>query len=623
LLILPNKNTPRWIIFLIDVVTCLIAFGLAYLVRFEFAPPQLEIDLAQAFFPIFLLVRMLSFLAGRTYAGIIRYTSTQDTLRIFTVLTLGSLVFFLANQIRFHFGDGKFFIPNSIIILDYLLTLFAMVVGRISVKVLYLELKTPSRARHRVVIFGAGESGLITKRTIDQDSRSAVEVIAFLDDDRNKSGKKLEGAEIFHASKSRELFASGKVDEIILAVPSMSPERKSSLISEALVHQVKVRNVPPVQQWIGGQLSMRQIRDIRIEDLLGREVIRLKSDKVTNQIRGKRVLVTGAAGSIGSELVRQILSCQPSQLVLLDQAESPMFELQGELTRLGAISHCELVIGDIRQEDRMRRLMSHFRPQLVYHAAAYKHVPLMEDNPSEAVLSNILGTRIMVDLSDEFEVDTFVLISTDKAVNPTSVMGATKRVAEIYAQSKQGMSKTRFITTRFGNVLGSSGSVIPIFRKQIEEGGPVTVTHPEVTRFFMTIPEAAQLVLEAGAMGEGGELFAFDMGESVRIVDLARNMIRLSGFEPDKDIEIRFTGLRPGEKLFEEVLSDKETTMPTHHPRIMIARVRSYPYDQVKHDVDALIGLFDEQDNERMVKSLKKIVPEYRSNNSVYARLDS
>lgn len=621
-MLLPLKNTPRWIIFSLDLLTCVIALVLAYLVRFEFAPPGLEIDLAIRFLPIFLAVRALSFLIGRTYAGIIRYTSTQDTLRIFTVLTVGSIFFILGNFAKYHWVDQQFFIPNSIIILEYLLSLFAMVVGRIAIKMLYIELKTPSKVRRRAVIVGAGESGLITKRAIDRDTRSGLEVIAFLDSDKGKTGKKLEGADIYHTSKKSDLFSSGKVDELILAVPSMSPEEKASLINEALKYEIKVLNVPPVRQWIGGQLSVRQIRDIRIEDLLGRESIRLDSQGVRAQLKDKKVLVTGAAGSIGSELVRQILTYEPSQVIILDQAESPLFELQGELLRTGMLSKCELIIGDIRQEDRMRRIMDHFRPQIVYHAAAYKHVPLMEDNPSEALLANVLGTRILVDLAHEFEVETFVFISTDKAVNPTSVMGATKRVAEMYAQARQANSNIKFITTRFGNVLGSSGSVIPIFKKQIEEGGPVTVTHPEVTRFFMTIPEAVQLVLEAGVMGKGGEIYAFNMGASVRIVDLAKNMIRLSGFEPDRDITIKFTGLRPGEKLYEEVLSDKETAVPTHHPGILIAQVREYAFEEVKGQVDELVALFDAQNNEVIVAKLKSMLPEYLSNNSEFQRLD-
>lgn len=619
---LPKGNTPRWIIFLIDVTICLVAYILAYLIRFEFSPPKSEVDLSLRFAPILFGVRILSFIIGKTYAGIIRYTSTQDTQRIFICVSAGSALFALLNLARFQFFDGIYFIPYSIIIIEYLLTLFAMIVSRIAVKLLYLELKTPDKARKRVVIYGAGESGMITKQAIDRDSRSGMEVFAFIDDDERMSGKKLEGTDIFHPDKMNEIFASGKVDEVILAIPTLDKKKKADFINKALSYQVKVSNIPPIKQWIGGELSVRQIRDIKIEDLLGRESIRLDSATVHAQVKGKTVLVTGAAGSIGGELVRQLLSYQPSLVVILDQAETPVFQLENELLLQDHKGKFEVVMGDVRQLDRMKKMMEHFRPQIIYHAAAYKHVPLMESNPSEAVLANVLGTKIMADLAEECGAEKFVFISTDKAVNPTSVMGATKRAAEIYVQSKNQSSKTKYVTTRFGNVLGSNGSVIPIFKKQIEEGGPVTVTHPDVTRFFMTIPEAVQLVLEAGAMSHGGEIFAFDMGESVKVVDLAKNMIQLSGMEVGRDIEISFTGLRPGEKLYEEVLSDAENTLPTHHPKIVMAKVREYSFDEVSDDIRELIALFDKQDNLSIVKKLKQIIPEYLSNNSEFTRLD-
>jgi len=602
---------------------------LAYLIRFEFAPPKIEIDLALRFVPVLFGVRILSFLLGQTYSGIIRYTSTQDTQRIFIWISAGTIVFSLLNLIRFHYFDGIYFIPYSIIIIEYLLTLFTMVVSRIAVKILYLELKTPDKARKRAVIYGAGESGMMTKRVIDRDSRSGMEVFAFIDDDERKSGKKLEGADIYHSNKTEELFASGKVDEVILAIPSLDKKSKTDFINKALSYKVKVSNIPPVKQWIGGELSVRQIRDIRIEDLLGRESIKLDSASIRSQINGKTVLVTGAAGSIGSELVRQLLAYQPSLVIALDQAETPMFQLENELLQSGFDGKFEIVMGDIRQHDRMKKMMAHFRPRahfrpsIIYHAAAYKHVPLMESNPSEALLANVLSTKIIADLAEEFEADKFVFISTDKAVNPTSVMGATKRAAEIYVQSKNKESHTTYVTTRFGNVLGSNGSVIPIFKKQIENGGPITVTHPDVTRFFMTIPEAVQLVLEAGAMSEGGEIFAFDMGESIKVADLASNMIRLSGMEPEKDIEIVYTGLRPGEKLYEEVLSNAENTMPTHHPKILRARIREYAFEEVNAEIKELVALFDKQDNLNIVRKLKQIIPEYISNNSRFTELDS
>lgn len=622
-MLLPKGNTPRWIIFIIDVAICVVAYILAYLIRFEFAPPAIEIELALSFAPILFGIRILSFLVGKTYTGIIRYTGSQDTQRIFIWITVGSVVFCLLNLIRFQFFDGIYFIPYSIIIMEYLLTLFAMIVSRIAVKVLYLELKTPDKVRKRIVIYGAGESGMITKQAIDRDSRSDMEVFAFIDDDARMSGKKLEGADIYHSNKTDELFASGKVDEVILAIPTLDKKKKADFINKALSYQVKVSNIPPIKQWIGGQLSIKQIRDIKIEDLLGRESIKLDSAAVREQVKGKTVLVTGAAGSIGSELVWQLLAYNPKLVIVLDQAETPIFQLENELLLKGYEGQFEVVMGDVRQHDRMKKMMAHFKPSIIYHAAAYKHVPLMESNPSEALLANVLGTKTMADLAEEHGAEKFVFISTDKAVNPTSVMGATKRAAEIYVQSKNQNSKTQYVTTRFGNVLGSNGSVIPIFKKQIEDGGPVTVTHPDVTRFFMTIPEAVQLVLEAGAMSQGGEIFAFDMGESIKVADLAYNMIKLSGMEAGKDIEIAYTGLRPGEKLYEEVLSAAENSMPTHHPKILKAQVREYGFGEVAENINELIALFDKQDNLLIVKKLKQLIPEYISNNSRFTELDS
>lgn len=619
---IPQHHTPRWIIFLIDVAICLVAYVLAYVVRFEFAIPAIEIELAKAFLPILLAVRITSFLMGKTYAGIIRYTSSQDAFRIFVVLSAGSGVFALLNLLRFAFADGLYFVPYSIVVMEYLLSLFSMVVSRIAVKVAYSELKTSDKVRKRTLIYGAGESGLITKQAIDRDPRSDMEVIAFIDDNPRKQGKTLDGKTIFARTRLEEICTKEHIDEIILAIPSLDRRMKADFISKALQANVRVSNIPPVNQWIGGQLSARQLRDIRIEDLLGREAIKLDSIEVARQVKDKTILVTGAAGSIGSELVRQLLSYNPTLVVILDQAETPIFLLENELILKGYDNKFEVVMGDICQSDRMKRMMMHFKPDIIYHAAAYKHVPLMEHNPSEAVLTNIQGTRIMADLAEEFGVKTFVLISTDKAVNPTNVMGATKRAAEIYVQAKDRHSKTAYVTTRFGNVLGSNGSVIPTFKKQIEEGGPVTVTDPQVTRFFMTIPEAAQLVLEAGAMSTGGEIFAFDMGESVKVYDLAVNMIKLSGLEPGRDIEIVFTGLRPGEKLFEEVLSAAEGTVPTHHAKILRAKVREYDYAEVTQQITQLVQLFDEQNNEKMVVALKKLVPEFKSQNSIYARLD-
>jgi FlaA1/EpsC-like NDP-sugar epimerase len=618
-----KRNTPRWLIFLLDIFICLFAFAVSYLVRFEFAPPAIEIELAKSFLPYFLLIRISSFFLGKTYTGIVRFTSSQDTFRIFKVVTLGTAVISLLNFSNYILAENAFLIPFSIVVLEYLITLFSMIVLRIGVKLLYMELKKPEQVNKRVIIFGAGESGLITKQAIDRDPRSKIEVIAFIDDDPGKQGKTLDGKSIHSREKLSDLITQNNVDEVILAIPNLEVKQKSLFINEALRYGVHLSNIPPISQWTGGQLSARQIREIRIEELLGRESIMLESRHVVNQINDKTILVTGAAGSIGSELVRQLLRYNPRKVIVLDQAETPVFLLEKELLNLGFGGKFEVVLGDVCNTDRMRRMMHHFQPQIVYHAAAYKHVPLMEENPSMAILTNVHGTRVMADLSEEFGIETFVFISTDKAVNPTNVMGATKRAAEIYIQSKDKESKTAFVTTRFGNVLGSNGSVIPTFQQQIRSGGPITVTHPEVTRYFMTIPEASRLVLEAGAMSSGGEIFAFDMGESIKISDLAKNMIRLSGLEVDRDIEIVYTGLRPGEKLFEEVLNDAEVSMPTHHAKILRAKVREYEFEEVNGKIQQLISLFDSQNNIEMVRILKHLVPEYISSNSDYAKLDS
>ncbi len=620
-MLLNRAHTPRWMIFAADVLICTFAYAFAYLLRFEFNPPASEVSIGLAFFPIFIGVRALSFLFGRTYAGIIRYTSSQDTLRIFSVLTIGTVVMAAANLGWKATGNKLYLLPNSILLIEYLASLFALIAMRIGVKMLYLELKTPAKAKTRVAIFGAGESGIITKRAVEQEVRRGIEVVAFLDDNREKGGKKLEGVSIYPSEKMDELFASGKVDQLIISIQNIAPTRKAEVIEAALKHRIQVMNVPPFKQWIGGDLTLKQLREIRIEDLLGRPRIQLDSSDVRSQVAGKVVLVTGAAGSIGSELCRQLLAYSPAKLIALDQAETPLFELDRELLRAKSEVDYEPVIADIRSAERLAHVFDTFQPQLVYHAAAYKHVPLMEVNPSEAVNTNVLGTRNLVELAVKHDVERFVQVSTDKAVNPTSVMGATKRVAEMVAQV--GGGNTKFITTRFGNVLGSNGSVIPIFRKQIAAGGPLTVTHPEVTRFFMTIPEAVQLVLEAGAMGDGGEIFVFDMGESIKIVDLARNMIQLSGLEEGRDIEVKFTGLRPGEKLYEELLNTAENTLPTHHPKILRARIRPTEKGQVDAQVAELLDLFAAQNNTALVRQLKSIVPEYVSNNSDFEALDS
>lgn len=617
-----HKNAPRWIVFLLDMGAIAASLVVAYLLRFNFSVPEYEVK----DFPIVLLVvlsvKALSFFFFKPYSGIIRHTSLNDFLRITLSLLFAGVILSSGNIIRLFF-QSPYLIPFSIIIIDFLLSMFFMGALRVLVKLLFQEMQRSSKDKTYVIIYGAGESGLTTKRALDRVADTKYVVLAFFDDNTSKIGKRLEGVPIYSGGELIEFLADNELNEIIIAVQHMDSEKKSKIVEAALQHKIKVLSVPPVTDWINGEINVRQIKNIRIEDLLGRKPIQLDQAQISKQIKGKVVLVTGAAGSIGSGLVRQIVNYFPEKIILLDQAESPLYEIELELKDNFGSNLAEIVIGDIRDYARMENVFRTFRPHIVYHAAAYKHVPLMEENPAEAVKTNVQGTKNIVDLSSEFGAETFVMVSTDKAVNPTNVMGASKRIAEIYAQAKNTQSKnTKYITTRFGNVLGSNGSVIPLFRKQMEKGGPLTVTHPEITRFFMTIPEACQLVLEAGSMGKGGEIFIFDMGKSIKIVDLAKKMIQLSGLQEGRDIQIKYTGMRPGEKLYEELLADEENTLKTHHPKIMVAKVRTYDFEQISNQICALIELYNKQQNFDLVRKMKEIVPEFISKNSVYSNID-
>jgi len=614
---------PRWLIFLLDMLFVLFSIFLAYMLRFNFHVPESETRGWALVFTIILITRSISFIIFKTYAGIIRFTSTEDAVRIFLVIMGGSVLFSAGNVVFYYFVNAKYLIPFSIIIIEFMTVVLLMVTFRVVVKIAYLELMNPAGSKNKVIIFGAGEAGLITKRALDRDLGVRYKVIAFIDEDKNKIGKKLEGVDINGLDKLRELLSANEIDNMIISVQKLKPEKKQVIVEACLPYRTKVFTVPPVSSWINGELSYNQIKKIRIEDLLEREEIRLDDDRIRGELQGKIIMVTGASGSIGSELVRQMLNFNPQKIIMIDQAESAMFDLEVELTSKYDFKNFEIAIADICNEVRMEHAFALFKPQIVYHAAAYKHVPMMENNPSEALFTNIKGTRIVADLSVKYGIEKFIMISTDKAVNPTNVMGASKRIAEIYVQALNQRGKTHFITTRFGNVLGSNGSAVTLFSKQIEAGGPVTVTHPEVIRYFMTIPEACHLVLEAGMMGKGGDIYLFDMGKPVKIVDLAKKMIQLSGLEIDKDIKIKFTGLRPGEKLYEELLNDAENSMPTYHPQIMIGKVREYNFDSVSMEIESLISLFDKQDNIAIVKKMKEIVPEFISKNSEFEKLDT
>lgn len=614
-------NFPRWMIFLIDLTIVILSLTLAYLLRFNFNIPQVEIKTFPLVYSLVLSTRMLSFLVSKIYAGIIRYTSAKDAEKIFLTILSGSLFFVIVNLVNHYILKGPYIIPFSVLIIEYLISTFLLISFRVMVKTLYYEIKNFNKDNKSIIIYGAGESGVIAKRTIDRDAASKYKVIAFVDEDKRKAGKTIEGVRIYHISELEELLQNNDVAHIIVAIQRIKPEKINEIADLALKYNTKVLHVPPVQKWINGELTFKQIKKIKIEDLLGREPIVIDEENIKKSLFSKTILVTGAAGSIGSEITRQLLQYSPKKLILIDRAETPMYELQLEVENTFYAKNVEFILADICEEVRIEKVFETFQPEIVFHAAAYKHVPLMEENPSEAVWVNVRGTKILADLALKHNVKKFVFVSTDKAVNPTNVMGASKRIAEIYCQTLNKLGKTKFVTTRFGNVLGSNGSVIPLFRKQIESGGPVTITHPEITRFFMTIPEACRLVLEAGVMGDGGEIFVFDMGERVKIVDLAKKMIKLSGLTLGKDIQIVFTGLRPGEKLHEELLNNDENTLPTHHPRILKAKVKDCDL-QVLKQIDELIALIESQNDFLIVKKMKEIVPEYVSNNSVFVQLD-
>ncbi|MBE7509106.1 MAG: polysaccharide biosynthesis protein [Bacteroidia bacterium] len=617
-----NRTAPRWVVLIIDMVLCTFSVYLSYDLRFNFSIPETEVKMMPLAFGSLLTVRLISFLISRTYTGIIRYTSYKDSQRIFITLAGGTLLLFVINLIAFRIA-GKYVAPYSILMIDFLISMLAMSAMRVIVKSAYMEWTHKTDNRTDVLIMGAGEEGLVVKHAIEQDAGINFRVLGFVDENPKLRKRKLEGKPVFHVDSDLEdLLRANQISSLIIADKEVNTKRINELIEICVKFNTKVQRAPSAGNWANGKLSFAQIQEVNIEDLLERDPINLDVKEIRNQLQGKLVLITGAAGSIGSEIARQVILYNPSKVVLLDIAESPLYELELFITENNPNAVCESVIADIRNADRMKRVFDYFRPDVVFHAAAYKHVPVMEVNPSEAILTNVKGTKILADLSVQYGVEKFVMISTDKAVNPTNVMGASKRIAEIYIQSLNKISDTQFITTRFGNVLGSTGSVIPRFKKQIEKGLPVTVTDENITRFFMTRPEACQLVLEACKMGHGGEIFIFDMGKPVKIAELARKMIRLSGLEPDKDIRIVYTGLRPGEKLYEELLNKQEDTLATHHSKILIAKVREYHFEEISREIDELTELFKTQDNIALVSKMKAIVPEYISNNSEFEKLD-
>jgi FlaA1/EpsC-like NDP-sugar epimerase len=502
-----------------------------------------------------------------------------------------------------------------------------MIALRFTIKTFYSEIQNNGFKKNDVIIYGTGEFGIMAKQAVENNNVSSESVAAFIEDKsgaKRSIGNTLAGVKIFHYSELNNLIEKLRPKKLIIAKTEIHVPVREKIVDLCLQNDIEILTITPPEKWINGELSVKQMKQLSIEDLLEREPIKLDENIINEQCTNKTILITGAAGSIGSEITRQLTRYKPAKLILFDQAESPLYSLELELLEKIHFNDFEAIVGDVCNDERIRYVFNTYPPDLVFHAAAYKHVPLMENNPREAVFTNVFGTKSLADISVEKGVKKFILISTDKAVNPTNVMGASKRIAEKYVQSLSFVEdvKTKFITTRFGNVLGSNGSVIPRFRKQIEKGGPITITHPDITRYFMTIPEAAQLVLEAGAIGKGGEIFLFDMGDLVRIADLAKKMIKLSGLVIDKDIRLIYTGLRPGEKLYEELLANKENTLPTFHPKILIAKVIEENYQEINGKITTLLQKLHKIDKLGIVREMKKIVPEYISQNSVYEELD-
>lgn len=620
-----DRFLSRWTVFFFDLSATFFSLIVAlFSLNFRDFRVQSEHDLISL--ATVILVYGFAYLLIGSYKGILRHTSVDDVLKVLKAVFLGGLVSLIVSLFYSTIYGANIF-PISTISFHFTLTFIALVGLRLAAKSIYIAGTYHNINQIRVVIFGCGDSGLMTKNAIQQEQHGKFKVVAFLDDNANRWGKQLQDIKIHSPNLvlSQEWLNSQNINQLIIAVQSMTPQRKRQISEAAIELGLEVKIVPPYRKWIQGSISVGQLKAIDIEDLLQRNKIELDSLNISESVNNKIVLVTGAAGSIGSEIARQLSYYSLEKLVLIDHAESPLYDIEQELkekhrTLKTVVPICE--VANVKDKYRMSDVFERYQPDIVYHAAAYKHVPLIEKNPYEGIFVNILGTRIVADLALEFGVERFVMVSTDKAVNPTNVMGATKRVAELYTQSLNEYDKTKFIATRFGNVLGSNGSVVPLFRKQIENGGPITVTHEEITRYFMTIPEACNLVLEAGAMGEGGEVFVFDMGEPVKIIDMAKKMIKLSGLQLNKEITIEITGLRPGEKLYEELLASSENTLPTHHPKIMRAKVKSYGHAVIKRQLDLLSEIMIDGDIVGMVRKVKSIVPEYKSKNSEFEALD-
>lgn len=622
---LSTKVLPIWTILLMDIVITALSCLIAYVLRYDFQQVFNTLPNVDTSILYCVLVAIIFFKLFRTYSGVLRYSSFIDIMRLFVALSCIYVTLIILSIVTQEMGYSVF-PPFSVLFMAFILNFGLVAVVRMVIKVLYDSMNFDGRHSVNVFIYGAKQAGVSIAKSVRVSFRNRYRLKGFVADEPELIGKELMGVKVYpNDDKLLDKLREKDVEVMIISPAKMDALKEGDMADRLMENGYKLMTAPPLSEWKSSTLNQNDLKEIQIEDLLQRDPIQMDMKKVASHLEGKRVLITGAAGSIGSEIMRQVATFNPYCLILVDQAETPLHDIRLELQDRWRDIDAHTIVADIANQTRMETIFKEFRPQYVFHAAAYKHVPMMEDNVSESIQTNVAGTRIVADLAVKYKVEKFVMISTDKAVNPTNVMGCSKRICEIYVQSlakklqKEGGHVTQFITTRFGNVLGSNGSVIPRFKEQIKRGGPVTVTHPEIIRYFMTIPEACRLVLEAGSMGNGGEIYIFDMGKPVKIVDLAKRMISLSG---RTDVRIKFTGLRHGEKLYEELLNIKELTKPTYHEKIMIATVREYDYDEVKDRIQHLIDVSYTYDQMQIVAAMKDLVPEFVSKNSCFEVLD-
>jgi FlaA1/EpsC-like NDP-sugar epimerase len=617
---------PRWIILFADLTLVSMIYMFTYLLRYNVINLAARIPIMVFQFAVSLPFFLLVWHLIKPHNSILRHSSIVDAISVLKSLILYSLGLVLI-RISGDFFFPQLRIPFSIIIIQFFISCFVLISFRLLIAFIWHYLLKRPLDEMSMMIFGAGTMGQITKEVIEKDDNLHYNLVGFIDDNQGLQQKRVSGLMVYSPEEAFvRIIEEKKVKEIVIGITpdKISKERKREFVDLCIENNIRVKDVPDANNWLSGRFYASQIHDVMIEDLLGRDPIILENNEFSKWIHNTEIMVTGAAGSIGSEIVTQLIDLYPRCIYLVDQAESPLYDLMNSVAYKNSDVQLRAILADVTDTYRIRQIFEECVPDIVFHASAYKHVPLMEEHPYEALRTNVMGTKIVADLAVEYGVKKFVMISTDKAVNPTNVMGASKRICEMYCRSlsDQPGCDTKFIATRFGNVLGSSGSVIPLFRRQISQGGPVTITDKEIIRYFMTIPEACRLVLEAGFMGKGGEIYLFDMGQPVKIYDLAEKMIRLSGFIPHQDIKIVETGLRPGEKLYEELLAYREEHLPTHHEKILIATIKPNDFSMALHQINELVAHLDKESVENLVARMKEIVPEYKSQNSRFEKLD-